>query len=70
MSDPAAFADLASHLRPPTDNNRTSWGERQYDKKLEATAKTIKSWAEGIESGAVLDVTDEATDAAEWIRQV
>ena len=72
VSDPAAFADLASHLLPPTEHYNTDFvgGERQYDKKLEATTKTIKSWAEGIESGAVLDVTDEATDAAEWIRQV
>ena len=72
VSEPAAFADLASHLRPPTEHYNTDFvgGERQYDKKLEAAKKTIKTWAEGIESGTVLDVTDEATEAAEWIRQV
>ena len=73
VSDPAnADAALASHLKPPLEHFNPDFvgTERSYDKKLEEVKEAINSWAAGVESGTVFEVSDEATDAAEWIRQV
>ena len=50
---------LAPHLQPPLEHFNTDFvgSERKYDKKLDEVKKSIKQWAESIESGANETVT-------------
>ena len=59
VTDPSTFAHLAPHLQPPLEHFNTDFvgSERKYDKKLDEVKKSIKQWAESIESGANETVT-------------
>ena len=50
---------MAPHLQPPLEHFNTDFvgSERKYDKKLDEVKKSIKQWAESIESGANETVT-------------